>query len=235
MKNITLIAVITINLLMLSCSNQERTISTEVDNPSGTSEEPKAPKVKYSSSIIIENKDLIIYPLQLNDGQSDSYKRDGGINYWNLAFYNVISGKSELLTREKLIINSFNVSNPDKNPNQSALLTNNFIYYEVTNADFDGDKKLTSADPRTLFLSSLEGKTFVQISPENYSIQNWKLDEKHDLILMDLIKDTNGDKIFDDKDELDYFVYNLKSRAPAKPVFDKAFKNEVKELAKKVL
>ncbi|RZL24818.1 MULTISPECIES: hypothetical protein [Pedobacter] len=232
MKQKIYISLFALTVFLLSCSSTDKSISTEEKASTESSFETH---IKYSSSIIINSNDIIIYPLNLNTEKFESYSRGGKTNYWNLVFHNVVSGKSELLTNKKLIISKFNIGSSDQNSNQSSILSNSYIYYEVINSDFDGDKKLTSKDPHKLFISSLEGKSFTQISPENYAVYTWKIDTKHDLIFMDLIKDTNGDKVFDDKDEVDYFVYNLKTRAPAKPVFDTAFKKEVKALAKKVL
>lgn len=232
MKQTICLSLLALTIFSLACSNTNKSISTAETVNTESSVETQ---VKYSSSIIIQNNDMIIYPLNLNTEKYDSYIRGGETNYWNLVFHNVVSGKSELLTHKKLIINRFNIGASDKNPSQFSILSNSYIYYEIIDSDFDDDKKLTSKDPQKLFISNLEGKSFTQISPENYALYNWKIDTKHDLILMDLIKDTNGDKVFDEKDEVDYFVYNLKTGAPAKSVFDATFKKEVKELAEKVL
>ncbi|MNR08461.1 hypothetical protein D3C85_1246190 [compost metagenome] len=51
---------------------------------------------------------------------------------------------------------------------------------------------------------------------------------------MNLTRDSNGDKEFNGEDEVEYFVYNLKTKT-LKEVFDQKFKDEVKNLAKKVL
>lgn len=223
--------------IISACSNRENTISTveKTESDPKISELVTESKISFSQSIIMDGTDTIIYPLNLNIGNDGSYDRSVGNTYWNLAFYNVISRKSELLTNKKLVINTFNVCNREHTANYPASVANQFIFYEITNDDFDGDKKLTSKDPKKLFISNLGGKFFIQISPENYAINNWKIDEAHNLVLMDVLKDTNGDKIFNEKDLMDHFVYDLKKQVPAQPVFDDAFKKQLKNLAKKVL
>lgn len=139
-----------------------------------------------------------------------------------------------MLTKEKIIINHFSIGNSENSPNSKNTLSDQFIYYNITDSDYDGDKKLTPKDPEKLYLSNLQGKSFTRISPNNYNLSSWKIDEKHDLILMDLIKDSNGDKEFNEKDEVEYFVYNLKTGV-LKAVFDQKIKDEIKNLAKKVL
>ncbi|TCD10600.1 hypothetical protein EZ449_09655 [Pedobacter frigidisoli] len=232
MKKVLSITIVLLVVLISACSNDNKTIST---TEKITSKVKYEPKIKYSSSIIIDNTDMVMYPLNLNDGDNDSYIRSAEANYWNLIFYNVNSGKSELLTYKKLIINSFKIGHNESGANSSASFSDQFIYYEIINSDYNGDKKLTGNDPKKLFISNLQGKSFHQISPKNYSIYTWKIDNKHDLILMNLIKDSNGDKEFNEKDDVEYFIYNLKAGNPAKPIFDDAFKKGLRALAKKVL
>jgi len=221
-----------ITLLTIACSNEDKTISTVESLKIDDAVDIKMP---HSSSIIISNTNTIIYPLSLNNSNYKDYSRSTESNYWNIIFNNVVTGKSELLTRKKLLINNFKIGNYENRPINAPTFSDQFIYYEITDSDFNGDKKLTSKDLNKLFISNLEGKAFIQISPKNYSVHSWKIDSNHNLILLDLIKDSNGDKELNDKDEIEYFVYNLKTGASAKPVFDDAFKNEVKVLAKKIL
>jgi hypothetical protein len=231
MKKTISITLLSFTILASSCTEESKTISTDETSNIQTKSQPK---IQYDSPIIIGKTDILLYPLRLNDGDYESYKRDVNSNHWNLIFHNVISGKSELLTKEKVIINSFNIGHSENSPNNQNTLSDQFIYYNITDSDYDGNKKLTDKDPRKLYLSNLEGKSFIRISPNNYDLSSWKIDDKHDLILMDLIKDTNGDKEFNDKDEVEYFTYNLKTGS-LKAVFDKNFEDEIKKLAKKVL
>ncbi|WP_316827754.1 hypothetical protein [Pedobacter miscanthi] len=219
-------------ILATACNEESKTIST---NQTSTTVTKYQPKVQYGSPIIVNKTNILLYPLKLNrNDDSDSYKREANTNHWNFIFYNITSGKSELLTKERIIINSFNIGNAEKGSNHQATLSDQFIYYNITDSDYDGDQKLTSKDPHKLYLSNLEGKSFTRISPNNYNLGSWEIDDQHDLILMDLIKDVNGDKEFNEKDEVEYFIYNLKTGI-IKAVFDQKFKDEVKNLAKKVL
>ncbi|TCD26253.1 hypothetical protein EZ456_14675 [Pedobacter psychrodurus] len=232
MKKVISTALLSFIILASACTEESKTISTDETSNTPTKGQPK---VQYDSPIIVNKTDIILYPLRLNaDDNHDSYKREANVNHWNLIFYDIISGKSELLTKEKININSFNIGHSENVPNNQTTLSDQFIYYNITDSDYDGDKKLTAKDPNKLYLSKLDGKSFTRISPNNYNLNSWKIDDKHDLILMDLIKDSNGDKEFNDKDEVEYFIYNLKTRT-FKAVFDQKFKDEIKNLAKKVL
>lgn len=232
MKKKILGIALAIILLTIACSNQDRTVPA-VESPKN--EDKGETIMPHSSSIIISSTDIIIYPLSLNKENYKDYGRNTEANYWNIIFNNVVTGKSDLLTRKKILINDFKIRNYENRPLNVNTLSDKFIYYEITDSDSDGDKKLTSKDLNKLFISNLEGKSFTQISLENYSVHSWKIDSDHNLVLMDLIKDTNGDKEFNDKDDIEYFIYNLKTGASAKPVFEDAFKTEVKTLAKKIL
>ena len=86
--------------IISACSNRENTISTveKTESDPKISELVTESKISFSQSIIMDGTDTIIYPLNLNIGNDGSYDRSVGNTYWNLAFYNVISRKSELLT-----------------------------------------------------------------------------------------------------------------------------------------
>ena len=232
MKKVITTTLLGLIILASACTEDSKTISTHETTNTQTKSQPK---IQYGSPIIINKTDILLYPLKLNDNDdNESYKREVSTNHWNLIFYNIISGKSELLTKEKIIINHFSIGNSENSPNSKNTLSDQFIYYNITDSDYDGDKKLTPKDPKKLYLSNLQGKSFTRISPNNYDLSSWKIDDKHDLILMDLIKDSNSDKEFNDKDEVEYFVYNLKTGV-LKAVFDQKIKDEIKNLAKKVL
>ncbi|WP_431292160.1 hypothetical protein [Pedobacter sp. P26] len=232
MKKVITTTLLGLIILASACTEDSKTISTDVTTNTQIKSQPK---VQYGSPIIIHKTDILLYPLKLNDNDdNESYKREVSTNHWNLIFYNIISGKSELLTNAKMIINSFSIGHSENPNNRQTTLSDQFIYYDITDSDNDGDKKLTPKDPKKLYLSNLQGKSFTRISPNNYDLSSWKIDDKHDLILMDLIKDSNGDKEFNDKDEVEYFVYNLKTGV-LKAVFDQKIKDEIKNLAKKVL
>lgn len=232
MKKIISIITISIIVIVTGCLKKSNTISS-IEEPEA--ETQYKPKIKFGSSIIVGGTDVIIFPLNLNEDKYERYNRGGsGLSYWNIVFHNITTGKNELLTRNKLIISSIQVGNQKTAHSQPLSLSDRLIYYEVTNSDFDGDKRLTLKDPRKLFISGLDGQSFTQISPENYSIYSWKIDDTHDLILMTALRDTDNNKEFDGKDEMEYFTYNLKT-VNMEPVFDEAFKQKLNELAKKVL
>ncbi|WP_175635885.1 hypothetical protein [Pedobacter ghigonis] len=231
MKKLFSLVLLSNVLLTTACTEENKTVSV---NGTTASKTKIYPKIKYDSPIIVNKTDMLIYPLRLNGDDEESYKRQASTNHWNLVFHNTTSGQNELLTKEKIIINSFSIGQAEKASNHPLTLSDQFIYYNITDSDYDGDKKLTPKDPGKLYISNLEGKSFTRISPNNYELSSWTIDEKHDLILMNLTRDSNGDKEFNGEDEVEYFVYNLKTKT-LKEVFDQKFKDEVKNLAKKVL
>jgi len=46
------------------------------------------------------------------------------------------------------------------------------------------------------------GKNFRQISPSNFSLNNWDYIESSNKVIMTLSKDSNLNKLFDEKDEI---------------------------------
>ncbi|GGE45060.1 hypothetical protein EV200_104527 [Pedobacter psychrotolerans] len=232
-KNIS-IALLSLLLIVVAsaCNEDEKTISTTKASAGTTN--VNQPEVQYGLPIMVKNTDILMYPLSLNSKDQDSDKREVKSIHWNFIFYNVISGTKDFLTREKLIINSFQIGDSEKGTSNQPTLSDQFIYYDINDADTDGDKKLTSKDANKLYFSTLGGKSFIRITPNNYTLSGWTLDNKHDLILLNLIKNVSGDKKSNHLPEVEYFTYNLKTGI-LKAVFDQKLKHEIENLAKKVL
>ncbi|MFD2288320.1 hypothetical protein GJU39_03470 [Pedobacter petrophilus] len=215
-----------------SCIKDEKTNSNTKETFKSATSNNKYAKVQYESPTPVKNTDVLLYPLRLAQ-DLESYKREVESNYWNLVFYNVISGTRDLLTSEKVLINNYQIGDSEKGPDNPPSLSDQFIYYDVTDLDDDGDKKLTPKDSRKLYLSSLYGKSFKSIIPKNYRLMSWKLDSKHNLILINLIKGFPNEES-ESKNEIEYFIYDLKTEK-LKAVFDQKFKNDIQKLAEKVL
>lgn len=234
MKNQALLNIIVCILLSLySCNNENKTISTAEKTKT---QNKTVVKIEYGESIIVAKEDLVIYPLILNSGEYNSYEsRSVNSNYWNIIFHNLKTNQSTLLTEQKMVIGNFRIGNSEIIEKDGSNVSQNFIYYEIINSDFNDDRKLTAEDQKKLFISTLEGKDLKQISPENYQLVNWKIDSLHGLILMQLTQDSDQNKKLDKNDSSVNFSYNLKTGAMATPIFDKNFEKKVTELAKQVL
>lgn len=106
----------------------------------------------------------------------------------------------------------------------------NHIFYDTRSLDYNKDKLINEKDPIYLFVSDKFGKNFRQISPNNYSINNWKYIQKNNKKIMMATKDSNGNKLFDEKDEISTFEIILDEDENPKEVFKDDLKKNLKSL-----
>ena len=222
------------------------------------SERIRAESVKDSSEVITKNHlnfntivkidsilDYVMYPLEISkEAQSDlggsygesSYGRKNF--YWNIIFYNTKTQEYHLLDdNKKMLISSydFNVQS-SMNSNYEVKfhkMKGNNIYYDITVLDYNKDGHLDSKDPHYLFMSDNEGRNFKQISPDSMSVNGWNVIEKTGKLLIQARKDTDGDKLFNNEDEIIPFVFDLKSGENIKEIFNPKFKKEAQKLFEK--
>lgn len=152
--------------------------------------------------------------------------------YWNIAFYNVVTGQYHLLDdRRKMLITLSGGKDEDGSAAKiNSSQTDTLLYYSVIVCDFNKDKKLDGDDPTYLFSSNKKGYNFRQISPDSLDVKNWEVFRSAGKILIHTTKDTNHDGKFNNDDENIPYVYDLHTGAAAKQVFDEAFKTKIKSL-----
>ncbi len=90
------------------------------------------------------------------------------------------------------------------------------------------DKKLNSDDPEYLFVWDKEGNNFRQLSPEDYDLKSWLFVKSTNKILMAVAKDSDHNKIFEDKDEVTTFQIDIDQDNLSREIFSREFKNKLK-------
>lgn len=203
-------------------------------------------KLHFTDPVLIDSSACVMYPLLLNtsEGESDSYGSKSRTNtYWNIAFYNIETGKSHLLTSSrKMIIEHYGAA--ETSSGMSVYSSGNsaghaspgyrqvaqLLYYSIKVDDYNHDGVIDYKDPTYLFTSDKEGNDFKQISPDNYSVDSWQLTESAGKVLIQAKRDTDNNKAFDDDDITTPFVYTIRSGGSAKEIFSKEFNSEVKQM-----
>ena len=247
LKQVILRSIIIIGLL--SCKNESENQNVKNAFPK---EQKKAEldklKIDFNQPVIIDSSVYVMYPLSLkNDEESEiiyssSYGKE--VNYWNIIFYNTANGEYHLLNDSlKMVIHFYSSNNTDSDISSSEVnfyhSFNNFnkvsklLYYSITTQDFNNDGKLNSSDPNYLYVSDKTGNLFKQVSPNNLKVLSWETVKETNKILLVVMKDSNGDKIFNDSDESFPMVYDLTKNTISKEIFNNDFKNKLKMQLKK--
>jgi hypothetical protein len=179
----------------------------------------------------IDTSGFLLFPLTMGETSRENigsyYKDMPNDAHWNIVFYNTKTGEHHLLSDKKILINNFSVKYEDE---IKSKLNGKFIFYSITTEDFNGDKKFTNEDATYLFLTDRAGSNLKQISPSNYNLENWQYISSINKIIMTLKNDSDKNKIFDDKDEITNFIYDINKGEAAKEIFTTDFKNKLKVL-----
>ncbi|WP_435523354.1 hypothetical protein [Chryseobacterium indoltheticum] len=164
---------------------------------------------------------VLMFPLgETKREYESSYKDIPAYNYWNIMFYNSNTNNYYLLTKDKILIESFNEDYYDGVETVSTHKTN-YLFYTARSLDYNKDKLLNHQDPLYLYVSDKEGKNFRQLSPTNYNLENWKYIKSTNKVVFSASKDSNNNNLFDDKDEIAAFEINVDSNEPSKEIFFK--------------
>ena len=187
--------------------------------------------VQTSTFTEIDSSGILMFPLTMGESKGSGdrllYKDMPESNYWNIAFYNSKTAEYNLLSEKKMLIKNYVTKNSEEFTN---TFSKKYISYDIIADDTNGDKFYSDDDATYLFVSDKAGKNFKQISPSNYDLLNWEYVSSSNKIIMRLKKDSDKNKIFDDKDEVTSFIFDVEKGTEATEVFPTDFKNKLKVL-----
>jgi hypothetical protein len=141
----------------------------------------------------------------------------------NLIFYNKFTKEKYLLTDSALSIISFSVHKEFKE---------HLIFYEIVKNDFNNDSLKNSKDAVILFISTTDGKNFVQLSPDNEKYLTYFFYPETNTLLIKSVIDTDKDKHFSDGEETRFTEIDLKNPQIGRDIFADEFKKQLKEMTK---
>lgn len=218
--------------LFLSCGKNSGSIESVSSNESDSSSLENL-NIQTNSFTEIDSTGVLIFPLQMGqnkrNGDSYSYKEMPENQYWNILFLNSNTNESHLLTEEKVMILGYDFKY-NAEEERSKTKNTDHIFYDIRSKDFNQDKVITEDDPVYLYVSDQFGKNFRQISPLNYSLNYWDYIESSNKVMMTLTKDSNHNKLFDEKDEVLTFEIILDEAEKPKEVFKPELKEKLKKL-----
>jgi len=180
--------------------------------------------------IQIDSSGILMFPLSMEEhksSRSSYYKEVPWYQSWNIIFYNGHTGEYYLLDDRKMLIREHYIKqgNPERMQTKGA---GGYIFYLVIAEDHNEDKKFTDADPTYLFVSDKEGKHFRQVSPAGYDLHTWEYVSSLNKVILTAKKDSDGNKEFDESDEITTFEVQIDSNVVTKEIFPTEFKNKLK-------
>ncbi|AFY36092.1 hypothetical protein [Calothrix sp. PCC 7507] len=229
LKKIVLATIISI--ISLSC-DAKLARNTQQTNANATEKPQPEAEIDYGDLIIKAQSDYLMIPVNLTEPRKKDETNFNLSRYdtkygklSNIIFYHKPDGDTHLLLNKKAIINSF-----DLVETKSAGKPNTrFWLYRILDQDTNGDKKLNERDAIIGYLSDLSGKNLQQITPNNTQIINWVVVSSQNAIFLKIIKDSDNDKKFTEKDQTNFVRVNLDKPEIGTEIISDQLEQEVKK------
>jgi len=223
-----IITAIIIATFSFSCQSS---VTRKTEQAKATDKPKPQPNLVYGNLIIKEQSDYLMIPVNLIGQNQDkgidlnlsrSYERNNQL--YNIIFYRKQDGVSHLLLNKKAIITSFDLLEV-KAVNKP---TTRVWLYRILEQDTNGDKKLNGEDATISYLSDLSGKNLQQITPNNTKIINWVVVPSQNAIFLKIIKDSDNDKKFTEKDKTNFVRVNLDKISMGTEIISEQIEQEIK-------
>ncbi|MEG4803067.1 hypothetical protein QUB63_24635 [Microcoleus sp. ARI1-B5] len=239
--------------ITLSCT------STNIVTQTQKKAEKLQPQVAYDNLIVDPESEYIMIPVILSSDEKKaehnpissklSFSRGHPMIGYNMIFYNKTNGQSNILLNRKALISKFEyllgkqkpenpssqngqTSQPKQNPSKkvSSKPQNQLLLFHIIDSDTNADGKLDDADAIIGYLSNLGGKSLQAITPPDTQLMSWVFDEKSGGIFVTIRKDSDGDRKFTEKDDIDFVRVNVSKPNVGKEIIDGKSRQELQKI-----
>ncbi len=213
---------------LFSCQ-QQREINTEDFTEDQLDSLANNLTFRYGDPIELNGGDILAIPIgNFSEDWSKSkksfeYRSSKMMMDWNLLFYNRIQDSTYLLTEEKMYLTQ--IQTPSKESN-----TPDHILYYTYAKDTDTNGVLNYEDGQQLYISSLDGSKFKQITADNESLEYIRRSQKQNEIYIKTLVDINNDLQFTSEDLGQWYIYNVAEQSAPKPIIDSTIQNKIGKL-----
>jgi hypothetical protein len=194
-------------------------------------EKEKRKKIVYGKPVQVLNSDKILIPVLAeyegngnilrslkNESKDDkafkvdyfpaNFTRFDGRGLKNIIIYDLDSNKQHLLVDRD--VNNIEVFFPVRKSDSASM---NFCMFIINEKDTNEDGEIDNMDEDFVYISDLEGKNIVQISPGKIKLTGWDVNFKNDILIIDVIRDSDNDNKFTGNDDPDLLSISLSNPA----------------------
>lgn len=222
-------------LVIVSCQsgatrNTEQTTAIAQNSKQASSKQ----NIVYGDLVIKEESDYILIPVRLSGDKNQtrnsileaslSYERQSLFS--NLIFYRKQDCETHLLLNKKALLSSFDFLEK-KEPGKTPV---RYWLYKILENDTNADEKITLEDATIGYISDLSGKNLQQITPNNTQLVSWTVVQSMGAILAKIIKDSDNDKKFTERDETVFIKVNLDKPSIGTEIISDSIKQQIKSL-----
>ncbi|HBB33213.1 MAG TPA: hypothetical protein DDZ80_08545 [Cyanobacteria bacterium UBA8803] len=214
-----------LSILIVSCQGRV----TKAPEQGKSTQQNVKPNIFYGELVLKEESDYIMIPVRLSrEDQSNRGNILGSSSYEvrknifdNIIFYRKADGVSHLLLDKKARISSFDFLE------QKKPLAR-FVLYKIIENDTNQDGELTEEDATIGYLSDLAGKNLQQITPNNSQLLSSTVVQSVGAIFAKIIKDSDGDRKFTERDETAFIKVNLDNPGIGTEIISDQIKQQIK-------
>ncbi len=226
--------IITLTLLAgfsLSCSSNPNKKETKVADANAS--QASDPHIIYGNLIINDKSDYLMIPVDVATGNeegnflfgSSRYSgKNGKVKPYNIIFYSKKDGKSHILLNKKALINDFKLLEYKQ---ESGKPPKRFWFYKIIEKDTNGNKQLDSQDATVGYISDLSGKNLKQITPSGTQIMNWNVIQSIGAMFIKIIRDSDNDNRFTEKDRTAFIKVNIDNPEIGKEIISNQLEKEI--------
>jgi hypothetical protein len=194
-------------------------------------EEKSQPNIVYGDLIFKEQSDYVMIPASIKDNNQNrgsyldsSAYSEKDIQLYNIIFFNKINGEKNLLLKKKAIISSFDFLEKK----EAGKPSTRFWLYRIIENDTNKDNKLNSQDAIIGYISDSSGRNLQQITPNNTQLISWTIVQSVGAIFIKIIQDSDNDKKFTQRDNINFIKVNLNKPALGAEIISDQIDQEIK-------
>jgi hypothetical protein len=153
----------------------------------------------------------------------------------NVLVRNADSGAVQLLLKENAVIQALEYPRPPfRNPEPEfvpAFPPVGVLYWEIAFEDSNGDNVIDEHDDSGVYLSDIDGRNLVRVTPKVSRVLEKTYDEARKLLTLRIVRDSNSDGKLDDKDAPSLIEVSVVKRKMVREVLDRASLRELMRAA----
>lgn len=176
----------------------------------GFSQKSSKSPIFFAEPIMIDSSSTVIIPTKYDsDLLSSSKLAIWNSFYANIIFYDFNTDNSKRLFKDDTFIKSFTnqVTNYryDRNTKNNNI-SSNWVFYFVTQDDFNKSGKIDNDDPSVLYVSDKKGNGLQALTPTNENAVSIEVYDKQGFALVKMQRDADGNGNFEFEDKDYYYV-----------------------------
>lgn len=164
------------------------------------------------------------YSESLDYGACGIYGSDRRMGTVNVIVRNADDNSMHLLLKENAVIQSVEYPQPpaknEYGKNEEDFPPAGTLYWEIAFEDGNNDGVIDEKDDLGAYLSDPDGSRLERITPAQSRVLEKSYDRKRNLLMMRILRDTNDDKVLDEKDKPSLIEVDVAKRKMIREVLD---------------